>query len=231
MSSGGLTRRSKTSIGPPSTRGPQIAYSTSIRCRVTRRPLSPSLAVVGLGAGEEPDEVVEPERLELLRIIGIGAVDDLAEAADIGHVDLRQAGIRIEGGQTVDVRDVAEHDRVVLAAAVEEVRAVARLPEEHVIARAAEGTVVVGRARVGPADLDVPPAVAKDRVAAEQADLNIDPPGADQDVAVLLALIGGDALRLHERIVVVVVVGADLLRRARRAEPRSGGDGQGEDHR
>ena len=193
ITSGGLTRRSKTSIGAALRATAHTAYSTSTRCMVTRRPLSsfwsPAVEGVGSAAREEPHEVVEPELLERRRIVGIGAVDDLAEAAVAGHVDPRQAAFGIELGQPgllVD-QDVAEHHRVGLRAAVEEVRAVARLPEEDVGAGAAEGAVGVGRAGVGPADLDVVAGPAQHRVDAEQADLDVGPPGADQDVAVLQA--------------------------------------------
>ena len=138
----------------------------------------------------------------------------------------RQAALGIErraARSSSSIRMLPSTTASACAAAVDEVRAVARLPEEDIGAGAAEGAVGVRRARVGAADLDVVAGLAEHRVDAEQADLDVGPPGADQDVAVLQGLIAAAArerriLRLQERIVRVVVVGADLLRGVRRAE-------------
>src|SRR5687768_11343999 len=76
-----------------------------------------------------------------------------------------------------------------------------------------------------------PPAL--EHIDAEEPDLNVGPTGTDEAIAVLQALIAaaarlGRIFRLHEGVVDVVVVGADLHLRLRRAEPWRGGDHQAE---
>ena len=152
-----------------------------------------------------------------------------------GELGLGAYGVTSTLGRSLPVIQFIDAERALPLARAGAKPGVLHWPGD-ILANAAERTVVVGWARIGPADLHIGAAVAEDGIDAEQPDLDIGPIGADENVAVLQALITAAAresrvLRLHERIVHVVVVGADLLLRAGRAEPRGGGDRQAEDGR
>src|SRR5262249_26551614 len=123
--------------------------------------------------------------------------------------------------------DRAEHQGVATGASVEEIAAVAALPEGDVVARVADLDVAVRlRAALDATDQDVVAGSTEEGVAAEHPDQDVVAAPPHQQVGVVQALVGGAPLGLELSIVLVVVVAADQDLGAVASDELRGPDGR-----